>query len=124
MQTGLAYRFGQVVNPEVSAPSLGSLVAAALPGPARAGAARGVDSRLGGLVDGRLPGQRIIGHCQFDRLKPLDLVAQPRRLSNSLIARGMCQAEVTSSQGSRQRFPNSLATCQAFSRVVRDPPSS
>ncbi len=32
----------------------------------------------------------------------------------------MCQAEVTSNQGCLQRSPNNAATCNAFSRVVRD----
>ena len=44
--------------------------------------------------------------------------------SNSGTDRGMCQAEVTSSQGCLQRSPNNAATCKAFSRVVREPASS
>jgi hypothetical protein len=40
------------------------------------------------------------------------------------MARGMCQADVTSSQGCWQRAPSNAATRWAFSRVVRAPFSS
>jgi len=38
--------------------------------------------------------------------------------------RGMCQADVTSSQGCWQRGPSNSATWRAFSLVLREPFSS
>ena len=39
---------------------------------------------------------------------------------NAAMARGMCQAEVSSSQGRVLSTPGSCAVCSAFSKVVRE----